>query len=429
MQMPVMDGITATRELRKTLAPGELRIVAMTANAMDRDRQACLSAGMDDFVPKPIDPAELWRALLRWIPARTSTAPAPLTPALQAASIETIPGLDTVAGMHLSEWHSGYRAYKVSALDEIPFESNSDGFDFDTEIILQLHAAAMRIVEVPIPTFYGDEICHVNGLAYARDVAIDTVRHRFGRSGFGVGRLGRVTEPYTLKPSPFSAQSRILQLMQHRPPQRILDAHCGEGNLAAALTVWGHSVTGIDGERTDGVEQLMHRFVQGSADEGALDDVDDDFDVIVADDLVEQVRDPQRLLADLVQHLAPGGTLIVTVPNIGHWYARGRVTLGLFDYDQRGILDRSHLRFFTRRSFRRQVERAGLEVAGFRHTGLPLDALGIGRARWVRATIGRLDRFLVRMWPTMFAYQFVYELRPWRADALRLDRRLDRRSD
>jgi len=336
---------------------------------------------------------------------------------------------NAMTGLRLSEWHSGYRAYSVKALAALPFVGNSDGFDFDTEIILQLHAAAMRIVEVPIPTFYGDEICHVNGLAYARDVAIDTVRHRFGRSGFGVGRLGRVTEPYTLKPSPFSAQSRILQLMQHRPPQRILDAHCGEGNLAAALTVWGHSVTGIDGERTDGVEQLMHRFVQGSADEGALDDVDDDFDVIVADDLVEQVRDPQRLLADLVQHLAPGGTLIVTVPNIGHWYARGRVTLGLFDYDQRGILDRSHLRFFTRRSFRRQVERAGLEVAGFRHTGLPLDALGIGRARWVRATIGRLDRFLVRMWPTMFAYQFVYELRPWRADALRLDRRLDRRSD
>jgi two-component system, sensor histidine kinase and response regulator len=91
MQMPVMDGLAATRELRKTLAPGELRIVAMTANAMDRDRQACLAAGMDDFVPKPMDPAELWRVLMRWIPARTSTAPSP---------IESIPGLDTITGMH-----------------------------------------------------------------------------------------------------------------------------------------------------------------------------------------------------------------------------------------------------------------------------------------------------------------------------------------
>jgi len=100
MQMPVMDGLTATRELRKTLAPGELRIVAMTANAMDRDRQACLSAGMDDFVPKPIDPGELWRVLLRWIPARTSTAPAQLNPLSQPQPLEAIPGLDTVAGMH-----------------------------------------------------------------------------------------------------------------------------------------------------------------------------------------------------------------------------------------------------------------------------------------------------------------------------------------
>jgi CheY-like chemotaxis protein len=101
MQMPVMDGLTATRELRTTLAPGELRIVAMTANALDRDRQACLAAGMDDFVPKPIDPDELWRVLLRWIPARTSTAPAPLVSSIsQAPSIESVPGLDTVAGMH-----------------------------------------------------------------------------------------------------------------------------------------------------------------------------------------------------------------------------------------------------------------------------------------------------------------------------------------
>jgi two-component system, sensor histidine kinase and response regulator len=91
MQMPVMDGLTATRELRKTLAPADLRIVAMTANAMDRDRQACLSAGMDDFVPKPIDPPELWRVLMRWIPPRASAAP---------QSIESIPGLDTAAGMH-----------------------------------------------------------------------------------------------------------------------------------------------------------------------------------------------------------------------------------------------------------------------------------------------------------------------------------------
>ena len=77
---------------------------------------------------------------------------------------------NTVMGTDLTEWHSGYRAYRVAALAEIPFEQNHDGFDFDTQIIIQLVESGKRIVEVPIPTYYGDEICYVNGMGYARDV-------------------------------------------------------------------------------------------------------------------------------------------------------------------------------------------------------------------------------------------------------------------
>ena len=74
---------------------------------------------------------------------------------------------NVVAGVSLSEWHSGYRAYSVAALRDVPFHDNHDGFDFDTQVILQLIEAGKRIVEVPIPTYYGDEISHVNGIGYA----------------------------------------------------------------------------------------------------------------------------------------------------------------------------------------------------------------------------------------------------------------------
>jgi glycosyltransferase involved in cell wall biosynthesis len=153
---------------------------------------------------------------------------------------------NAATGLRLSEWHSGYRAYRVSALADLPFVGNSDGFDFDTEIILQLHATGKRIAEVPIPTYYGDEICHVNGLAYAKDVAVDTIRYRVGRSGFGRGRLGRVNEPYAYKPSPHSSHGRVLEIMQTRPAARVLDVGCGPGWLADALTAQGHVVTGVD---------------------------------------------------------------------------------------------------------------------------------------------------------------------------------------
>ena len=67
MQMPVMDGLEATRAIRKLAGFGALPIVAMTANAMDADRLRCIDAGMDGYVAKPIEPAELWRTLLTWI--------------------------------------------------------------------------------------------------------------------------------------------------------------------------------------------------------------------------------------------------------------------------------------------------------------------------------------------------------------------------
>ena len=101
MQMPVMDGLTATAEIRKLPGMRDLPIVAMTANAMQQDYERCVAAGINDHVAKPIEPERLWTALLRWITPRTaapSAAPAAagggLSPALAA-----IAGLDTAAGL------------------------------------------------------------------------------------------------------------------------------------------------------------------------------------------------------------------------------------------------------------------------------------------------------------------------------------------
>ena len=88
-------------------------------------------------------------------------------------------------GTELTEFHSGYRAYASTTLSAIPFEANSDGFDFDTQIIAQLVHAGGRIVEIPIPTYYGDEICYVNGMKYARDVVRDVVEFKLATKGFG----------------------------------------------------------------------------------------------------------------------------------------------------------------------------------------------------------------------------------------------------
>ena len=83
----------------------------------------------------------------------------------------------------LSEFHSGYRVYSIKALKQIPFYLNTSNYHFDTEIIIQLLLFGFRIVERPIPTYYGDEICYVNGLKYALDVAISTIKARVQHLG------------------------------------------------------------------------------------------------------------------------------------------------------------------------------------------------------------------------------------------------------
>ena len=77
MQMPVMDGVAATREIRKLTDPAGLPIVAMTANAMQQDRERCLEAGMNDYVTKPIDPDLLMQTLQRWIKPRGAASALP----------------------------------------------------------------------------------------------------------------------------------------------------------------------------------------------------------------------------------------------------------------------------------------------------------------------------------------------------------------
>jgi glycosyltransferase involved in cell wall biosynthesis len=320
---------------------------------------------------------------------------------------------NAVLGTDLSEFHSGYRAYSVSALKQLPFEQNSDGFNFDTQIIVQLHDAGMRIAEVPIPTYYGDEICYVDGLKYAADVTKDVVTYRLQKAGFGDGSRIALVEEYQIKPSEDSSHGRITKLLQHRPPSKILDLGCSSGLLAERLRGLGHHVVGVDVNEIEGVRERTDYFIRADLNEGIPSEVGSGFDIVLLADVLEHVLSPGTLISQARDILSPSGLALICVPNMAHWYPRFRATVGMFDYDQRGILDATHVRFFTRRSLVKLIERRGLAIQRVEPVGLPLDALGIesNKAKTVRL----VDRLLSNVWPTMFGYQFIVEARPVRA--------------
>lgn len=317
-------------------------------------------------------------------------------------------------GMNLSEWHSGYRAYRVQALRDIPFESNSDGFDFDTEIILQLREAGKRIIEVPIPTYYGNEICYVNGMGYAKDVVVDVTRYRLHKMGFGSGELAFSERNYELKSNNSSSHRKLVSWLDQCRPKKVLDLGCSDGRLAELFRLQGHTVVGVDMEKLDGVGDRLDGFVEADLNQGLPTHLDRDFDVVVAADILEHLVDPEKLLAQLPRVLTPGGVIMVSVPNMAHWYPRLRVALGQFDYERRGIFDSGHVRFFTERSFVRLATRAGLRVRRRSNTGLPVEVASRGGPspsrlmRWISAA----DQLGLAMAPRLFSYQLVFELEP-----------------
>lgn len=311
-------------------------------------------------------------------------------------------------GSSLSEFHSGFRAYRVDALARIPLQYNTDDFHFDTEIIVQLMLAGNRIRELPIPTYYGDEICRVDGIRYAKNVLVATCRSRLQKLNLLYDRKFDV-EPeetnayYDLKLG--YASSHTLALEAVPPGARVLDVGCGPGLFAEQLVAKGCKVTGVDQYRPAHPE-AFERFVRWDESE-PLPDLDlSSYDVVLLLDVVEHLRSPEALL-DRLRSLARDAsrrpTFVVTSGNVAFLVVRLQALLGNFNYGKRGILDLTHTRLYTFRSLRRLFEQCGCQVT--RVAGIPAPfPKAIGPGRLSRALL-RLNRLLIRLSKGLFAYQ------------------------
>jgi glycosyltransferase involved in cell wall biosynthesis len=312
-----------------------------------------------------------------------------------------------VVGTNLSEWHSGYRAYRVSALREIPFQRNADEYNFDTQIIIQLHEAGKRIVELPIPTYYGEEISYVNGTRYAKDIVIDVLRYRAHKLGIGTGEDAFASSPYEQKEGTPTATSRMLTWLSGREPARILVLGVAAPVLGADLRAAGHDVVVVTDSGEDDGDDTADGAIVADLDTGLPPLAGTGFDVVLVIDGLGRVRHPDRLLAELRGALAAGGVVMVSVPNFGHWYVRSKVLAGRWGYDRRGLLDERTLRFFTRRDVEELFAGTGFAVTRAESVGLPLDP---DRDR----SLAVVDGIGLAVRPSLFAYELVYELTPGR---------------
>lgn len=320
-----------------------------------------------------------------------------------------------VIGTHFSEWHCGYRSYSVRSLNSINFYENADGFNFDTQTILQLNSAGKKILEIPIPTYYGDEISHVQGIKYAWQVSTAVIKHRLNAMGFFASRVA--TPEYRFKHDQHSSHGKIQKLISDTEPGCLLDVGCANCELSEFAAAAGHKVTAID-VHLPNREVSDVKIIQHDLETGLPTQLIEKFDLIICADVLEHLRAPDKLLHESLNLLTTSGRLIASIPNFGHWYPRFRILLGKFDYDARGILDQTHLRFFTKKSFIRIANESGYDVSNVWLTGTPFEVLyreaPTRKFSWsgFLKFLSLIDRALCRVRGQIFAYQFIFELTP-----------------
>jgi len=193
------------------------------------------------------------------------------------------------------------------------------------------------------------------------------------------------------------------------PGLRILDIGTSAGLLGRALPPSRYHVFGIEPNAgwADAASPSYDEIFIGTLAE-APDEYIRAHDLVVCCDVLEHMADPQEQLTRLVKAQNLQSRFIVSVPNVAHLWIRLNLLIGRFDYSDRGILDRTHLRFFTRKGLIRMLENVGLESLWIRPTPVPLELV---HPFFLRSPLGRMlyniQQGAVTVFPRVLGYQFV----------------------
>ena len=309
-------------------------------------------------------------------------------------------------GTRLTEFHSGYRVYAVEALKKIRYRLNSNVFHFDTEIIIQLLNAGQRILELPIPTYYGDEICRVNGMKYAKDVMMATLRNVAHRAGLLYQRkfdpiVEQGNAHYDLKLGYASSHQFALDAI--KAGATVLDIGAGPGGMAQELLKKGCRVAVVDQfAPPEGLNTGVTVFTQ-DLDDAPRFDVRG-YDYLLLLDVIEHLKSPEQFLERLrAQFDYTSRTVILTTPNIAFGIQRIMLLLGQFNYGKAGILDRTHTRLFTFRTLRYLLADAGFRIDVMK--GVPAPFPKVFGDGVLGRSLTALNLLGIRLSRTFFSYQ------------------------
>jgi len=218
-----------------------------------------------------------------------------------------------------------------------------------------------------------------------------------------------MTERYPRKWGTRSSHHQVLSIVGAGEGRRALDVGCAQGHLFEEFVIQGWECIGIDSDAAD-----VATCIGRGLDAVELDISTDlpaslgSFDLVVFADVLEHLPDPIRLLRNVHSLLNPDARVVISVPNVAHLSVRAQLLFGRFRYSDRGILDRTHLRFFTRRTIKELLTDADFSIHQTTASAVPLELIWpvLTKLMFGRVVLA-LNNRLPFLWAGGFAYQHI----------------------
>ena len=326
---------------------------------------------------------------------------------------------------NFTEFHSGYRIYKVQSLKKIPYEFNNNDHSFDNEIIIQLLMANLNIKELPIPTYYGEEISYVNGLRYALQVFIANIKAKVQKYGIFYDRKFNFKpenyDNYELKDKFDSPHKRTIDGIKEG--SHVLDIGCNSSKLAKILIDSKNcKVTLIDKSEKLENSSFIEKYISFDLDNGLPDLNYNKFDYILLLDVIEHLKNPEEFMTKLKHKTEknPNLTIIASTGNVAFLIIRLMLLFGSFNYGNKGILDKTHTRLFTFSSFKQLMLQTGFDIRKI--SGVPAPIALVTGDNILGKFLLNINKFFILISKTVFSYQIYFEIKPQISTDLLLDK-------
>ena len=199
-----------------------------------------------------------------------------------------------------------------------------------------------------------------------------------------------------LNTNPFSVHQKIIHFVGQN--KHVLDVGCSEGLLSKKMKENNCCVVGIEQNREAAqiADEYCQDLIIGDVQSINLDTkYENYFDIIIFADILEHLGEPSDVLERFKKYLKDDGSLIISLPNISNWKIRLQMLLGNFDYNEYGILDNGHIRFFNEKTMKKMINNSGYEISKF--------DLTVGDVK----RFSNISHHIGMIWPNLFAFQFL----------------------